>query len=1069
MKGVNLALILILMPSAEAAWDSFNNDATGFAAINGSGFISEIGGVSINVSFGMNFQPMVADLNSDGRNEMVIFSGSNLTIVDENLGIIARKNVGALQGQFDIENIDNDSNIEVLAIVNNGSSYLSAFELNGSELREESGIVVPYPGILDIRCLDFDMDGKVECLFRDFDGIAHSHEISGNDELGIDISDEPSPVDINIAPSVADIDKDGDLDALFWNYDNIAVIDSDGNVAFNIDAGPLNSASFKEMALIGAKFADLEGDGLYETIAVWRNDILFASERSYHTLINIAAYSPSGANIFTKTYDFNVVGGNFCYLNFNKHCYGVSSDLLIYDYNNDGAKDIGFYLDDRGYSEFGNYVKFLAKNGTEIASNEIIIGQSGIFNRIDKSIAFADMDNDEIPDIISKEFVLQLNGSILYSFTPTLNNPPIVADLDKNGALDIIYSGNGSHSGLTKVFFDNKSRQAELSVGLDDISFSKRSGGAVNVSITLHNSGNKYENEAEYILYNDATLKNFSGKVPIKAFGNVTVIGQIEIDEGDRIWAIVDYNRRIKEKNEDNNFASEEYADFPMVYVSSGALPFGVREEFNEFIKEKLEYGYYTKREHEADIRIYIGKKEQFNTLKNSRTRADYGFYSDAGNVYFYGRAGSKPYNAVIGAWKENDVLNIAVYGNSIDGDIAAAKWLMERQAEFLNSDGRVIFVDDYNEDAVRVFDYLHNTGNKDNYLKDNDAFRKIVRAALRDEMYTERDYNVTTANNVVLRMKNLIPNISNNYLIYLNSSKHVFVPIVMSGGIFSNLATWEEESELAIDLVNNGHEVWEIEMNGGENTECLTCYDYTYQDQVDYFWPALIGGVMKYSNKDQVNYIAHSNGCRVALNSLYKYNNGMDNVGFIFDPLTNSYSTSINLLSKPVNKFFGVACPITLSGSSYSKDELTKIDDGNYVGKTTIIKLNSSNNKHITQRDFAKALNLLGSTFRAFFNSDNKISINLQNFYVEKYIENNSASPFNFTINEIFLFVGDEVSLFNINSDNDNAVPLKDADILYYSINATKKSLKILHETHSSIINSKDLKKDITKELEWN
>ena len=209
MKGVNLALILILMPSAEAAWDSFNNDATGFAAINGSGFISEIGGVSINVSFGMNFQPMVADLNSDGRNEMVIFSGSNLTIVDENLGIIARKNVGALQGQFDIENIDNDSNIEVLAIVNNGSSYLSAFELNGSELREESGIVVPYPGILDIRCLDFDMDGKVECLFRDFDGIAHSHEISGNDELGIDISDEPSPVDINIAPSVADIDKDG--------------------------------------------------------------------------------------------------------------------------------------------------------------------------------------------------------------------------------------------------------------------------------------------------------------------------------------------------------------------------------------------------------------------------------------------------------------------------------------------------------------------------------------------------------------------------------------------------------------------------------------------------------------------------------------------------------------------------------------------------------------------------------------------------------------------------------------------------------------------------------------------
>ncbi|HII65736.1 TPA: hypothetical protein HA295_03100 [Candidatus Woesearchaeota archaeon] len=61
---------------------------------------------------------------------------------------------------------------------------------------------------------------------------------------------------------------------------------------------------------------------------------------------------------------------------------------------------------------------------------------------------------------------------------------------------------------------------------------------------------------------------------------------------------------------------------------------------------------------------------------------------------------------------------------------------------------------------------------------------------------------------------------------------------------VLSNLTTWEANGEgLARDLVNDGHGVREIEMNGGENTECDSCPDYTYQDQVDYFWPALVAG----------------------------------------------------------------------------------------------------------------------------------------------------------------------------------------------------------------------------------
>src|SRR3989344_2193351 len=61
----------------------------------------------------------------------------------------------------------------------------------------------------------------------------------------------------------------------------------------------------------------------------------------------------------------------------------------------------------------------------------------------------------------------------------------------------------------------------------------------------------------------------------------------------------------------------------------------------------------------------------------------------------------------------------------------------------------------------------------------------------------------------------------------------------------YSRNRTSERFAEIVERILNNNNDVWEIEMNGGENTECSTCPDYTYQDQVDYFWPILIAGVM--------------------------------------------------------------------------------------------------------------------------------------------------------------------------------------------------------------------------------
>ena len=59
------------------------------------------------------------------------------------------------------------------------------------------------------------------------------------------------------------------------------------------------------------------------------------------------------------------------------------------------------------------------------------------------------------------------------------------------------------------------------------------------------------------------------------------------------------------------------------------------------------------------------------------------------------------------------------------------------------------------------------------------------------------------------------------------------------------------------------------IELTGGETTECSTCPNYKYEDLTDYYWPALIGGVLKYSNQSKADYVGFSNVVDVHVKNL--------------------------------------------------------------------------------------------------------------------------------------------------------------------------------------------------------
>src|SRR3990167_2585126 len=133
--------------------------------------------------------------------------------------------------------------------------------------------------------------------------------------------------------------------------------------------------------------------------------------------------------------------------------------------------------------------------------------------------------------------------------------------------------------------------------------------------------------------------------------------------------------------------------------------------------------------------------------------------------------------------------------------------------------------------------------------------------------MFNVFDKNVVTSDGIALRLRNLKPNISSDYLEYLNSTGvPVELPVVLAHGLFSNLTTWEV---LGAELSNIGRDTWLIEITGGPSQDCDDCIDYTFYNLTDIFVPALLNGVLDFTGKDKIQYVGFSNGCRAALDSL--------------------------------------------------------------------------------------------------------------------------------------------------------------------------------------------------------
>ncbi|MEK0371122.1 MAG: hypothetical protein QQN55_08215, partial [Nitrosopumilus sp.] len=238
-------------------------------------------------AYGMNFEPIVADINNNGKNEIVIFSNSKLKIFNYSLGLIDETTIGRLVAQPTIFNMDSDINLEIIFMTNiSSTSYLMAYEYSSGFTQQCNLTINNGASGSGIRCVD--IGNTKSCFFKDQKNVFYSINMANctqNANLTTNNKEDTTPT----VPSIVDYDKDGKLEGVWWfNNDSdqfigIAVIELE---SMTFDTG-FNGNGFIDDITQGsgssyrAGFENLKGNpilyqqdnaGSYEILVAYDNE-----------------------------------------------------------------------------------------------------------------------------------------------------------------------------------------------------------------------------------------------------------------------------------------------------------------------------------------------------------------------------------------------------------------------------------------------------------------------------------------------------------------------------------------------------------------------------------------------------------------------------------------------------------------------------------------------------------------------------------------------------------------------------------------------------------------------------
>lgn len=905
--------------------------------------------------------------------------------------------------------LDNDNDYDL--ILGTRQTYLGYYENIGTDLSPnwlEGNLfgflndTTPY----DAGFADFDNDGDLDLVVANLYDMVY-YENTGtvnNPAFGAGVSYTFGLGLVFRTVEITDFDLDGDYDILIGEDTSVTLVRNVGDINsasfsldnnFSIDHGRMLESI--DIDKFGMAVGDLDGgekdliignDG--GTLTFYKKGQGVVEDLYFYEALLLDFYI--GGENKSITYDAATDSfiASWKYLSYPASSITLSGDRQSVKH---GIHGIDWYYPSRWY--YDNKC-----NGVNYDNSEDMYWVDGELNGIDSFIP-----------TITGEYTC---GSIEYfNLTPSVVLGYYLGNLsvgeEKTVTITYKYSiGDGGRS------------YADLSVGNvrfgENISFSIINNGqssVVNPSVKLINIGDDGVNTLDYTY--DSTIKEGS---------TVNVSLSFDVAKGNTLAVIVDPDDVINEYDENNNMIEVVKNEYNVYFdLEMG----GLNSVFEEYLTSKLVNYNIVYDKADADYSIYLGGLEYNNQTLDKG-------WGMKGYAKWYGTKGFYPYNGFVNVLDDT----IIVRGVNVDGVIAALKYV---SWEALDKSKH--YVSNGDPEGLKVFDYFRVPSNAGDLYKDNAVFEQTVHEALFGK-YVEENKTVKTLQGVELRLRHL--GSENSLLLkeYLNLSLY---PVVMAGGLWSDISSWEE---LGQELSDDGRDVWLAEITGGPNTECDVCADYTYQEVVDYHIPAIVGGVVEYTNQTRIQWVGHSNAGRGGLDFLSAYSSsGMDPAGLYWDG--DSWENSI-FGTNVVETYVGAGVPGAFEELSYFGRII------NQSGEEGIKSLSDKSKNHITFKEVAVELESpqLVRWLASSLSGDEKISLNLFTQYYNWMNSTEDPQPgLGLSVDNFLLFKG------NFIENSDIIVPIIDEDSIFSQINSPNKTLVELYQVHFGMAENDKLKKN--------
>ncbi|MBI2651117.1 hypothetical protein HYX01_01475 [Candidatus Woesearchaeota archaeon] len=504
---ISLAIFLSSLFSAFADWETYQGDLQNRGIAKGIGYLGSRDFVNVTIyNEGTNKQPLIADINKDGKNEIIIFSSNYLKIFNSDLNLIEEKFVGKLQGQPIIFNIDDDEFKEIVFISNiSAMPYFFAYEFNQNFKQEFNFSIANSAVGSGVKCTLM-ADTKI-CVFMDNSQYVHIVNLSSKTDSSYYTS--PYNDTKEKIPSIADLHNDNSLEAVFWfdaNKNN-----QYGLMAFNLANRSIDSnfngngtvddimvphgVNNKKFILKGHPvLVDLNNDKKFEVaVSIFYDDTLYSSYYSYW-FTELFVFADNGSALFRKCAEGLSKG----------YCDRGSTELgdiegthpFVLDSNNDSMQEICFIKDKKWYGNFKNMTINCYNYSGGISHDAEL---SLVTNTVENAIV-ADINNDGLMEILTENRIYSMDGKVIFYYGFGLNFA-VPSDIDGNNALDIMLSKDGK----TTIYLDKANSLEVKNVSIlpkipsqEDAltcSWAVNGSGAVNANVNWHKNNVIYSTE----------------------------------------------------------------------------------------------------------------------------------------------------------------------------------------------------------------------------------------------------------------------------------------------------------------------------------------------------------------------------------------------------------------------------------------------------------------------------------------------------------------------------------------------------------------------------------------------